>query len=308
MSSACRSRSRTAKETEARLDASNSLLEAISRSLMMFIADGHPAPALDHLLNNVVTLTQSEYRFVGEVLWTAKEQPYLKYHAAVGSRGPANGGSVPCRGTAAERRGHERGMHRGGADGSTIYRQRRFRARRGPGRGKGTGACESLLAMPLYRGAKLVGIVAVANRPKGYSEELPVSLEPFCTTCATIIDGHRNALRRRHAEDALQKLNEDLECRVQERTAELEAANRDLQNEIVLRERDKEALAHHQAHIESLNERLRRSMQTHHRVKNSLQMIAAMVDMHLMEGQRLLVTLAQDDLVLQPRLAASSSP
>lgn len=41
----------------------------------------------------------------------------------------------------------------------------------------------------------------------------------------------------------------------------------------------------YQADVESLNERLRRSMrETHHRVKNNLQIIAAMVDMRLMDG------------------------
>lgn len=273
------------KETEARLDASNALLEAISRSLMMFIADGQPDLALEHLLSNVLTLTQSEYGFIGEILWTAKEQPYLKYHAAIGTGGrtkdvgrspgaepllSAGGMKTVC--SAVERTGRAFISNDAASLGAPALPQ-------------GSGGLRNLLALPVYRGANLVGIVAVANRPEGYAEDVSLALEPFCSTCATIIEGYRNAFRRRQAEEALQKLNEDLECRVQERTAELEAANRDLQNEIVQRERGKEALAIHQAHIESLNERLRRSMtETHHRVKNSLQMIAAMVDMHLMDG------------------------
>ncbi len=48
-----------------------------------------------------------------------------------------------------------------------------------------------------------------------------------------------------------------------------------------------ESLRGKQAEIEQLNERLQRSMtETHHRVKNSLQIIGAMVDMQVMEGKQ----------------------
>ncbi len=294
------------KETEMRLDASNALLETIGNSQMMFIADGQPAPALDHLLNSVLTLTQSEYGFIGEVLWTAKEQSYLKYHAAIG--GPKANGAVDE--TAASKPLLSAAGMKAVCD-SVERTGRPFIANdavslAAPAVPEGYDGLQSLLALPLYRGENLVGIVAVANRAGGYSEDMFASLEPFCSTCATIIDGNRNALRRRHAEEALKKLNEDLECRVQERTAELEAANRDLQNEIVQRERGKEALALHQQHIEALNERLRRSMtETHHRVKNSLQMIAAMVDMHLMEGEVTLPASAIYQLGLHVRALAA---
>jgi two-component sensor histidine kinase len=54
------------------------------------------------------------------------------------------------------------------------------------------------------------------------------------------------------------------------------------QLEIAQRTRAEQALRAKQADIESLNERLRRAMQeTHHRVKNNLQIMAAMIDMQL---------------------------
>lgn len=49
---------------------------------------------------------------------------------------------------------------------------------------------------------------------------------------------------------------------------------------ITERNRNREALLRHQAEIETLNSRLRRAMQeTHHRIKNNLQTIAALVEM-----------------------------
>ncbi|HZT41245.1 MAG TPA: GAF domain-containing protein [Chthonomonadaceae bacterium] len=64
------------------------------------------------------------------------------------------------------------------------------------------------------------------------------------------------------------------------------------------RKRAEEALAQHQTEIEGLNRHLRRAMtETHHRVKNNLQLIAAMIDMRLMDDDQV----TQEDL---RRLAA----
>ncbi|HLV80085.1 MAG TPA: GAF domain-containing protein, partial [Chthonomonadaceae bacterium] len=65
------------------------------------------------------------------------------------------------------------------------------------------------------------------------------------------------------------------------------------------RKRAEEALARHQTEIEGLNRHLRRAMtETHHRVKNNLQLIAAMIDMRLMDDD---APITQEDL---RRLAA----
>jgi len=92
-----------------------------------------------------------------------------------------------------------------------------------------------------------------------------------------------HAARNRYT-DADRALAEDLAQR-----AALAVDNarlfQEAQDEITERKIAEEALERKQEEVEALNTRLKRAMiETHHRVKNNLQIITAMVDMRLMEG------------------------
>ena len=63
---------------------------------------------------------------------------------------------------------------------------------------------------------------------------------------------------------------------------------REAERELEQRRKTELALEERQAEVQQLNDRLQRSMvETHHRVKNHLQMVAAMIDMRMMEGERM---------------------
>lgn len=86
--------------------------------------------------------------------------------------------------------------------------------------------------------------------------------------------------RRKAAEEQVRMLNERLEQRVTQRTAQLAAVNRELAREVEERKAAEEVANESRREALALNSRLQRAMvETHHRVKNNLQIIAAMLDM-----------------------------
>jgi PAS domain S-box-containing protein len=88
----------------------------------------------------------------------------------------------------------------------------------------------------------------------------------------------------KEAQEGVKRAHDELEQRVQERTAELARANAALQAEIMERKKAQDALTRNQANIEALNVRLQRAMrETHHRVKNNLQIVTALVNMQQMQ-------------------------
>src|SRR5205823_1354350 len=96
---------------------------------------------------------------------------------------------------------------------------------------------KTFLGLPLIANSReFVGVIGLANRPDGYNDEIIDYLEPMVVACANLIASRKNDQRRQRAEMALLRAQEQLEMRVQERTAELEQANLALITEVADRE------------------------------------------------------------------------
>ncbi|MEB3266932.1 MAG: PAS domain S-box protein, partial [Leptolyngbya sp.] len=231
------------KQAEISLQRNNTLLRAISAAQTQFITNADPGLLFDNLLETLLALTDSEYGFIGEILYTADGQayvdesymkmrgrPYLKTKAITNIAW-----NEETRRFYDEQAPHGMEFHnlktlfgQVMVTGEPVIANHPSTDPRRGGVPDGHPPLNAFLGVPFFRGDQLVGMVGLANRPEGYDESIIDELGPFLTTCGSTIEAYRNEIKRQQAERALQRFNEELEQRVQRRTAALHQSEQDL--------------------------------------------------------------------------------
>lgn len=203
------------QQAQANLQQSNQLLQAISAAQSQFIADANPHILFDGLLDSILGLTNSEYGFIGEILYTENGKPFVE-EAYMKIRGRPDLKSqviIPSPGNDKTALG---------MDLDTLHPL--FNAVIVTGKPVMinhpiTDSCRdklldnyppimAFLGLPFYIENKFVGMVGIANRPGGYDKSLVEYLQPFLATCANIMEAYRNDKRRQKAEDELRQSQE----------------------------------------------------------------------------------------------------
>ena len=220
------------KRIEHQILEKNRMLHAISEAQADFITDADPHPTFDRLLGHLLEITDSQYGFIGEVFRTEAGEPYLRPYAITDIswddashtlyRSYISGGFV-------FRNLKTLFGHVLTSGKSVLSNDPANDPRRG-GLPPGHAPLNAFMGLPLFRGERLVGMAAVANRPGGYNEEQVEHLQPFTATCAVLIEAYRNSRQRQHAESMLRQLNVELEDHVNQRTAELQASIKELES------------------------------------------------------------------------------
>jgi PAS domain S-box-containing protein len=190
---------RRAEEDRAR---GHALLDAISGVQRLHISDAEPREVFESLLGSFLSLTESEYGFVGEALYSESGEPYLKIHAI-----------NDISGSEAARRHYAENVARGLefrnpgtlfgavlATGEPVVSNDPGSDPRAGGLPEGHPSIRSFLGIPFYSGRRLVGMAGLANREGGYEEDAVVYLAPLARTAATLIESIRGEERRRAAE------------------------------------------------------------------------------------------------------------
>lgn len=198
------------KQMEADLHRMIELLESVRAAQAAFIAKGDPRAVFASLLRTLVSLTDSEFGFVDEVLHDADGTPY-KLSLAISDIAWSP---------------ETKQLHTQFQDRQLEFRNLNNLAGRpaltgeplivndvagDPRAGRlppGHPSIRTFMGLPMYFGGEVVGVAGVANRAGGYDERLARFLEPFLTTCASIIHALRTDARQDQAMQELRNREE----------------------------------------------------------------------------------------------------
>lgn len=179
-------------------------LDTIQRIQSTFISSADYRKSFSQALEALLALTNSEYGFIGEVLQTDDGKPYLQTHAMSDIAWNAE-----TRALMEAKAPNLEFFNMRSLYGTVITTGEPVIANapdtdpRRCGLPHGHPPLRSFLGVPIRKGAQMVGMIGVANRPGGYSHELLPRLNPFLTTCATLLEAVRVENSRRQTEQQL---------------------------------------------------------------------------------------------------------
>ena len=180
---------------------SNALLNAISRAQSRFIATDNPHLLFDDLLHDLLLLTGSRFGFIGEIIWDDPDAPSLSTFSLsyvdaddaiqpLGRLGSAQMVITNLHDFPGDPLTSEEPVLVNNAGNTLLQHQV----------SPDLVQLDTYLSLPCRAGKRLVGLIGLANRPKGYDDVLINILRPIQTTCASVIEGLRHIHSRHIAE------------------------------------------------------------------------------------------------------------
>ncbi len=225
------------------LAASQRLLKAITRVQSLFIDESKPEAVFDVMLQDLLQLTNSQYGFIGEVLWSEDRVPRLRTHVMTHIAWNDETKAVLSRLSSNLEFMNLDALFRAVmTTAQPVIANDPANDPRTHGLPPGHPPMQAFLGLPFFRGHTLTGMVGIANRPGGYDQALIAYLQPYLCTCTQLVEGYRSRWVRDEAESELRVTQAELERRVTKRTAELMAANASLELEVADRKGKEQAL------------------------------------------------------------------
>ncbi|MHC4992943.1 MAG: CHASE domain-containing protein, partial [Planctomycetota bacterium] len=159
---------------EQSLASNNALLRAISTAQSCFISRSEPRDLFDMLLSSLLTASESEYGFIGEVLFDEKGAPYLKTHALtnIAWNEETRNFYETHAPEGLEFRNLKTLFGSVITTGEPVIANEPRTDRRAGGLPPGHPPMRAFLGVPFHLEDRLIGMVGIANRPGGYDHEL----------------------------------------------------------------------------------------------------------------------------------------
>ena len=197
------------KRNEEELLQKHRMLDMINTLQQSFLSETHSSEIFDGALSMLLSLTQSEYGFIGEVLTATTGDPYLKTNAITNISW-----------NEATRKFYDENAPQGllftnlkSLFGAVLTSQKPMIANSPathPQRGglpEGHPPLNAFLGVPLFVNNRMVGMAGISNRPGGYDEALVKEIQPLLATIGRLIEAQQ-------AKIALQESKERLDLAV----------------------------------------------------------------------------------------------
>ena len=193
------------------LERKNSLLAAIVEIQKLFISRENPSSVFVRLLEHLLTLTSSQFGFIGEVCTDSEGGLFLTARTFLDPSGLNDhwrSGTTEPTEDAADLGIFTQFSSEVIATRKVVIANRISLDPRWGGLLQGDPPVVSFLGLPLHAGHELVGVVGVANRPEGYDGNLAVFLQPYCAVVGNIINACRVETARQTLERSLRQSRE----------------------------------------------------------------------------------------------------
>ena len=202
------------RQAEEALQRTNAILSALREAQSHFMSEADAQAALENLLDSMLSLTGSQYGFVGELVDTAGGELRLKAHA-VKARAAANredAGLLFERMLAADLAAQDSLLGQIVASGEVVAVTDAEASSLAEDLVPAGLSLATFLGLPFFSGGELVGVAGMANRPDGYDPVLIDSLAPFLNTCAGFVVAQRSQRLWEVAERGLQQSEQQLQA------------------------------------------------------------------------------------------------
>jgi len=169
------------------------VLSLVRQGMESYVGTRNLITTADYLLSGLLSVTGSEYGFIGEVLYDENGAPYLKSHGLSDISWNADSSRLydMYKAKGMEFRNLDTLFGSVMTTGEMVICDDPENDPRSGGLPPGHPALKRFLGMPVYYGDELVGLYGLANRAQAYDLELLSLLAPFNASYAAIIAAHR---------------------------------------------------------------------------------------------------------------------